>query len=55
MSAPGGGSGPAAGRTRPWLRLAAWAAAGAALAVTFLAYQSPHLALDLANRLWACF
>ncbi len=25
------------------------------LAATFLAYLSPHLAVDLANRLWACF
>ncbi len=47
---------PATGeRARPWLRVVAWIGAGAALAATFLAYQSPHLALDLANRLWACF
>ena len=38
-----------------WLRVIAWIAAAAALVATFLAYQSPHMALDLANRLWACF
>ena len=26
-----------------------------ALTATFLAYLSRHLAVDLANRLWACF
>jgi hypothetical protein len=30
-------------------------AAVALLAAVFLAYQSPHLAVDLANRVWACF
>lgn len=29
--------------------------AGLALGAVFLAYLNPHLALDLANRLWACF
>ena len=27
----------------------------AALGVVFLAYLNPHLAMDLANRVWACF
>jgi len=25
------------------------------LAAVFLAYQNPHLGVDLANRVWACF
>jgi hypothetical protein len=36
-------------------RIAAWAAAAVALAAVFAAYQRPDLAVDLANRLWACF
>jgi hypothetical protein len=36
---------------RPW----AWRVlALAALAAVFMAYQNPHLAVDLANRAWAC-
>jgi hypothetical protein len=27
----------------------------AALGAVFLAYLNPHLAVDLANRVWACF
>ena len=27
----------------------------AALAVVFLSYLNPHFAVDLANRVWACF
>jgi hypothetical protein len=30
-------------------------AALAALAAVFVAYLNPHLAVDLANRVWACF
>jgi len=26
-----------------------------ALSVVFLSYLNPHLAVDLANRVWACF
>ena len=37
------------------LRAAAWSAVAIALAVVFAAYQRPDLAVDLANRLWACF
>jgi len=46
-------------RRRPVLRAVlkstAWLAAGTALALVFLAYQSPHMAVDLANRVWSCF
>jgi hypothetical protein len=27
----------------------------AVLAIVFLSYLNPHLAVDLANRVWACF
>lgn len=27
----------------------------ATLAAVFMAYQNPDLAVDLANRVWACF
>ena len=37
------------------LRLSAWAGALSALALVFTAYLSPHLVVDLANRVWACF
>lgn len=43
------------GATRPWLRRAGMAAALLVLLAVFMAYLSPHLAMDLANRLWACF
>ena len=40
-------------------RLAAGLAVGsavvAALAGVFAAYLNPHLVVDLANRVWACF
>lgn len=36
-------------------RLALAAACGLALALVFLAYLNPHLAVELANRVWACF
>ena len=36
-------------------RIVGWVAAVVALAVVFAAYQRPDLAVDLANRLWACF
>jgi hypothetical protein len=32
-----------------------WIAALAVLALVFLAYLNPHLAVDLANRVWSCF
>lgn len=40
--------------TRP-LRFLAWALVAAVLAAVFMAYLSPHLAVDLANRVWSCF
>jgi hypothetical protein len=36
-------------------RVAAWTAAALTLAAVFVAYQRPGLAVDLANRIWACF
>jgi len=36
-------------------RLAWFAAAAVVLAAVFAAYLSPHLVVDLATRLWACF
>ncbi len=40
--------------SRP-LRWALAALALLVLAAVFLSYLNPHLAVDLANRLWACF
>ena len=40
--------------SRLW-SLAALVCAAGAMAITFMAYLSPHLAADLANRFWACF
>ena len=37
------------------LRAAGWVAAAAVLAAVFAAYLSPHFAVDLASRFWACF
>jgi type VI protein secretion system component VasF len=48
-------SAAAAGARAPWARLLWWGLAAVCLALTFLAYLNPHLALDLANRVWACF
>lgn len=36
-------------------RALTWSAAALALAAIFVAYQRPDLAVDLANRIWACF
>ena len=36
-------------------RMAAWSGVALALALVFAAYQRPDLAVDLANRIWACF
>ncbi len=36
-------------------RLLLWGAAGVVLAAVFAAYLEPHLAVDLANKVWACF
>ena len=40
---------------RPAVRVAAWAGALAARALVVPAYLSPHLVVDLASRVWACF
>ena len=40
-------------RTR-WLRSGAVTALLLALAAVFTAYLDPHLAVDLANRVWSC-
>ena len=37
------------------VRALAWAAALACLAAVFASYLNPHLMVDLANRVWACF
>jgi hypothetical protein len=37
------------------LRVATWSAIAVVLAAVFAAYQRPDLAVDLANRIWACF
>ena len=36
-------------------RLVGWAGVLGVLALVFAAYLSPHLVVDLANRVWACF
>lgn len=36
-------------------RTLAWALALLVLAAVFAAYLDPHLAVDLAGRIWACF
>jgi len=38
-----------------WRKAALLAAAAVALAAVFAAYLNPHLVVDLASRLWACF
>lgn len=42
-------------RMRRPARLGLWFVAGLVLAAVFMAYLNPHLAVDLATRLWACF
>ncbi|MGV3498627.1 MAG: hypothetical protein ACO1OR_07365 [Hydrogenophaga sp.] len=36
-------------------RALTWAAAIAALLVTFALYQRPDFMIDMADRLWSCF
>ena len=36
-------------------RVAGWSVVAVALAAVFALYQRADLAVDLANRLWACF
>jgi len=41
---------------KPAARRAAWAlATTAALVAVFAAYLNPHVVVDLATRVWACF
>jgi hypothetical protein len=40
---------------KPMLRVALWAAAGGILLLVALAYLNPHLMVELANQVWACF
>lgn len=40
---------------RRWLAVLVWAAVAAALLLVAQAYLSPHLVVDLANRVWSCF
>ena len=40
---------------KAWPRWLLWVSVAAALAAVFMSYLSPHLALDIANRVWACF
>jgi hypothetical protein len=40
---------------RSAMRLGLWAAAGAALGAVAMWYLDPHLMVDLASRVWACF
>jgi hypothetical protein len=43
-------------RGRPlWRRVLAWSAVAIALASVFVAYLNPHLAMQVANAVWACF
>jgi len=41
--------------TRQIRRWFAWLLVGGVLCAVFLSYLNPHLMVDLANRLWACF
>jgi NhaP-type Na+/H+ or K+/H+ antiporter len=36
-------------------RVLTWAGIAGALAIAFMLYLNPHLAVDLANRVWTCF
>lgn len=38
-----------------WRRPAVYAAALLVLALVFTSYLNPHLVVDLASRVWACF
>jgi hypothetical protein len=40
---------------RVWIRAATWAAALLVLLGVFAAYLNPHLMVQLANAVWACF
>lgn len=38
-----------------WRKAVGGLLAAVALAAVFAAYLNPHLVVDLANRVWACF
>lgn len=38
-----------------WRRPLAWAGVALALGLVFSAYLNPHVVVDLATRVWACF
>lgn len=40
---------------RRWPALLVWAVVVGALLLVAQAYLSPHLVVDLANRVWSCF
>jgi hypothetical protein len=40
---------------KPAARVAVWSGVLVVLALVFASYLSPHLVVDLANRVWACF
>lgn len=42
-------------RLGAYRRLAVWVAAALVLGTVFFGYTNPHLVVDFANRLWACF
>ncbi|MBS0304023.1 MAG: hypothetical protein JSR43_01400 [Proteobacteria bacterium] len=46
---------PEGGRMKAGARIGLWIAACSALAAVALMYLSPHLMVELANRVWACF
>jgi len=41
--------------TPRWQRALLWAAVAVMLAAVFAAYLNPHMAVDLATRVWSCF
>lgn len=42
-------------RSSRWRSVLVWAAVVGALLAVAQAYLSPHLVVDLANRVWSCF
>jgi hypothetical protein len=38
-----------------WARVAAYGTAAVTLALVFAWYLNPHMVLDIAARVWACF
>lgn len=54
-SSPKPASIPQAQDVSPLRRIAAWTSAAVVLALVFAAYLNPHLMVDLAARVWACF